>query len=274
MTAPTSAHRLPGKVCIVTGASSGLGRAIALGYSREGASVVCADLQPKARLDVNGEEAISTDELIRSKGGKAIFVQTDVGKATAVEALVRKTVAEFGRIDVLVNNAGISAEAGNKPLKIHETPEEWWDKTMNVNVKSIFLTSKYTIAQMLKQEKPETGDRGWIINISSIYGIVAGRNISSYCASKGAVSNLTKQVALDYAKDGIHCNAICPGYTETAIWADTIKHNDMESIRSLHPLHGTGVPEDLVGAAIFLASQEARWITGVCLPVDGGFTAQ
>ena len=100
MTAPTSVHRLLGKVAIVTGASSGLGRAIALGYSREGASVVCADLRPNARLDVNGEEAISTDELIRSKGGKAIFVQTDVGKATAVEALVTKAVAEFGRIDV------------------------------------------------------------------------------------------------------------------------------------------------------------------------------
>ncbi|KAM5385545.1 hypothetical protein ACJZ2D_000744 [Fusarium nematophilum] len=266
--------RLANKVCIVTGSSSGLGRSIALGYAREGGIIVCADLQPHARAKVNGEESISTDDLIRSKGGRAIFVQTDVSKASAVEALVARTVQEFGRIDVLVNNAGISIEAGKPALRIHETPEDWWDVTMAVNTKSIFLACKYAIAQMLKQENTESGDRGWIINISSIFGIVAGGTIPAYCASKGAVSNLTRQVALDYAKDGIHCNAICPGYTETAIFADTIKIHDMEAIKAKHPLHGTGTPEDLVGAAIFLASQESRWITGVCLPVDGGYTAQ
>ncbi|KAF4467733.1 oxidoreductase yxbg [Fusarium albosuccineum] len=270
----TNTARLSGKVCIITGASSGLGRSIALGYSREGASIVCADLRHHARLEINGEGSISTDELIRSKGGKAIFVQTDVSKAAEVEALVAKTVAGFGRIDVLVNNAGISVEAGKKPLKIHETPEESWDLTMAVNLKSVFLVSKYVIAQMLQQEKFESGDRGWIINISSIFGIIAGAHIPSYAASKGAVSNLSRQVAIDYAKDGIHCNAICPGYTETAIFADTIKYSSKEKLQSLHPLHGTGAPEDIVGSAIFLASPEARWITGVCLPVDGGYTMQ
>ncbi|KAF4949297.1 hypothetical protein FSARC_13504 [Fusarium sarcochroum] len=274
MTTSTFGPRLAGKVCIVTGSSSGLGRSIALGYSREGAVLVCADLQQNARADVNGEESISTDELIRSNGGKAIFVQTDVSKASAVEALVSKAVAEFGRIDVLVNNAGISVEAGKKACRIHETPEEWWDLTIAVNLKSIFLTSKYVIAQMLQQEKSESGDRGWIINMSSIFGVVGGYTVPSYSASKGAVSNLTRSVALDYAKDGIHCNAICPGYTETAIFADTTKIHDADRIRAKHPLHGTGTPQDLVGAAIFLASQEARWITGVCLPVDGGYTAQ
>ncbi|KAG8357985.1 hypothetical protein FVEN_g4445 [Fusarium venenatum] len=274
MSTSTLGTRLKGKVCIVTGSSSGLGRSIALGYSHEGALLVCADLQQDARAQLNGEEEISTDELIRHRGGKAIFVQTDVSKRTAVEELVTRTVIQFGRVDVLVNNAGISIEAGKTPCRIHETPEEWWDLTMAVNLKSIFLASKYAIAQMLKQERNESGDRGWIINISSIFGVVGGYTIPSYAASKGAVSNLTRSVALDYAKDGIHCNAICPGYTETAIFADTIKMHDKESIRAKHPLHGTGTPQDLVGAAIFLASQEARWITGVCLPVDGGFTAQ
>ncbi|KAM0238425.1 hypothetical protein ACHAP5_008615 [Fusarium lateritium] len=249
--------RLSDKVCIVTGSSSGLGRAIALGYSHEGALLVCADLHQNARPGINGEDTISTDELIRSKGGQAIFVETDVSKADAVERLVARTVIQFGRIDV-----------------IHETPEEWWDLTIAVNLKSVFLTSKYTIAQMLKQEKSESGDRGWIINISSIFGEVGGYTVPSYSASKGGVSNLTRSIALDYAGDGIHCNAICPGYTETAIFADTSKIHDADGIRAKHPLHGTGTPKDLVGAAVFLASQEARWITGVCLPVDGGYTAQ
>ncbi|SPJ74118.1 related to short-chain alcohol dehydrogenase [Fusarium torulosum] len=273
MTSPFG-PRLSGKVCIVTGSSSGLGRAIALGYSHEGAHLVCADLHQNARAGVNGEDVISTDELIRSKGGQAIFVETDVSKADAVERLVARTLIQFGRIDVLVNNAGISIEAGKQPCRIHETPEEWWDLTIAVNLKSIFLTSKYAIAQMLKQEKSESGDRGWIINISSIFGEVGGYTIPSYSASKGGVSNLTRNIALDYARDGIHCNAICPGYTETAIFADTSKIHDADSIRAKHPLHGTGTPKDLVGAAVFLASQEARWITGVCLPVDGGYTAQ
>ncbi|KAI7767135.1 hypothetical protein LZL87_009537 [Fusarium oxysporum] len=291
MATSTFGPRLAGKVCIVTGSSSGLGRAIALAYSHEGAHLVCADLQPAARASVNGEEEFNTDELIRSNGGQAIFVETDVTKTAAVEQLVSRAVIQFGRIDVLVNNAGISVEAGKEPRRVHETPEDWWDLTLAVNLKSIFLVSKYVIAQMLKQDKSETGDRGWIINMSSIFGLVGGYTNAAYAASKGGVTNLTRTIALDYARDGIHCNAICPGckysrphdfpspltdgeVTETAIFADTIKTRDRDLIQSRHPLHGTGSPQDLVGAAIFLASQEARWVTGVNLPVDGGYTAQ
>ncbi|KPM41157.1 hypothetical protein AK830_g5409 [Neonectria ditissima] len=275
MASAPSLQRLSGKVCVVTGSSSGLGRAISLAYSREGASLVCVDLKPQARDEVESERGVNTDDLIRQNNGRAIFVKADLSKAEEVEAMVQQAVAEYGRIDVLVNNAGISIEARHAPLSIHETPDETWDVTMAVNAKSVFLASKHTIKQMLRQDVLASGDRGWIINMSSIFGLVGGRSNCSYAASKAAVSNLTRQVALDYAPHGIHCNAICPGYTQTAIFENTIAYlDDIESIRSRHPLHGIGVPEDIVGAAIFLASAEARWITGVSLPVDGGYTAQ
>jgi NAD(P)-dependent dehydrogenase (short-subunit alcohol dehydrogenase family) len=203
--------RLLGKVCIVTGSSSGLGRAIALAYAREGALLVCTDLRSQARPEIEAECAATTDELIRESGGRALFVKADVSQATEVEAMVDAAVTEYGRIDVLVNNAGIAVEAGQRPLKIHETPEESFDATIAVNLKSCFLASKYVIRQMMKQDKSSSGDRGWIVNMSSIYGLVGGRYLPSYAASKGAVTNLTRQVAMDYATDGIHCNAICPG---------------------------------------------------------------
>ncbi|KAI1078823.1 NAD(P)-binding protein [Whalleya microplaca] len=269
------ALRLHNKVAIVTGASSGLGRAIALAYAREGASVVCADLREEARSEIATETSIHTDEAIRQSGGRSIFVKTDVSLSQDFEALVQKTVQEFGRIDILVNNAGISIESNRTPAGVHETPEAVWDTTMAVNTKSVFLGSKYAVAQMLRQDAHSSGHRGWIINMSSIYGLVAGRHNVSYAASKAAVANLTKQVALDYAADKIHCNAICPGYTKTAIFTNTIANlDDKSGIEAKHPLGGAGTPEDIVGAAIFLASDEAAWITGVCLPVDGGFTAQ
>ncbi|RYP43192.1 hypothetical protein DL768_010044 [Monosporascus sp. mg162] len=263
------------KVAIVTGSSSGLGRAIALAYAGEGASVVCADLKPEARAEITAEGAIHTDEQIRRDGGRVIFVKTNVSIAKDVEDLVLKAVSEFGRVDILVNNAGISIEADRPPAGVHETPEETWDTTMAVNAKSVFLGSKYVIAQMLRQEMHSSGHRGWIINMSSIFGLVGGRHNASYAASKAAVSNLTKQVAMDYAEHRIHCNAICPGYTQTAIFVNTIQNlDDVNGIRARHPFGGVGTPQDIVGAAIFLATDEAGWITGICLPVDGGYTAQ
>ncbi|PTB72177.1 NAD(P)-binding protein [Trichoderma longibrachiatum ATCC 18648] len=257
-------QRLLNKVCIVTGSSSGLGRAISLAYAREGALLAC----------IEAERGIDTDALIQQKGGRAVYIKADVSAALEVEQMVKTTVAEYGRIDVLVNNAGISIEAGKPALRIHETPEQWWDSTMAVNAKSAFLASKYVIAQMLSQDKLASGDRGWVINLSSIYGLVGGKEIPCYAASKGAVTNLTRQVAVDYAQDGIHCNAICPGYTATAIFANTTQVHDAEKLGQRHPLHGIGVPDDITGAAVFLASSEARWITGVMLSVDGGYTAQ
>ncbi|KAI1328924.1 NAD(P)-binding protein [Xylariaceae sp. FL0255] len=265
-------QRLNGKVAIVTGSSSGLGRAIALAYSREGATLVCSDLKPEARAEVPDEVQINTHDVITKGGGKAIFVKCDVSRAADWEILVQKAVAEYGRIDILVNNAGISIEAGNAPLACHETPEDTWDITMAVNTKSVFLGCKFVLAQMLKQELHSSGHGGWIINMSSIFGLTAGRFNISYAASKAAVVNMTKQVALDYAEHKIHCNAICPGYTKTAIFAQTVAHfDDADGIAARHPFGGVGTPQDLVGAAIFLASDEASWITGVALPVDGGY---
>ncbi|KAG9228986.1 hypothetical protein BJ875DRAFT_214108 [Amylocarpus encephaloides] len=267
--------RLEGKVAIVTGSSSGLGRAIALEYVKEGALLVCADLQRNARPEVHEEAVINTHDLIQQQGGKAIFVQTDVGVATEVEGLIQAAVSEYGRLDILVNNAGISLEAGRPPARIHETSEEIWDITMKVNTKSVFLGCKYAITQMLSQGPHSSGDRGWIINMSSIYGLVGGNFNSAYAASKGAVSNLTRQIAVDYGDSNIHCNAICPGYTKTAIFARTTDTlHSLNKLNAQHPLKGAGEVGDIVGAAVFLACQDANWVTGVCLPVDGGFTAQ
>ncbi|CAG8974525.1 hypothetical protein HYALB_00005795 [Hymenoscyphus albidus] len=287
--------RLNNKVSIVTGSSSGLGRAIALEYSKEGAFVVCADLRPNARPEIPEESVINTHDLINQTKGRAIFVTVDVGIAEQVEALVKAAVWEFGRVDMyhsstqtpipelmsafrLVNNAGVSLEAGKPPARIHETSEDVWDLTMKVNAKSVFLGCKYAIAQMLQQGPHSSGDRGWIINMSSVYGLVGGTFTCSYAASKGAVSNLTRQIAVDYGEAKIHCNAICPGYTKTAIFVNTINTSDSshahDTLQAQHPLKGIGQVEDIVGAAVFLASPDASWITGVCLPVDGGFTAR
>ncbi|KAH7027222.1 uncharacterized protein B0I36DRAFT_432545 [Microdochium trichocladiopsis] len=277
----TTTQRLLSKVAIITGSSSGLGRSIALAYSREGAHVVCADLRPDARVQVAAEAgAANTDELIRQTGGRAIFVKTDVSSAAEIEQLVQAAVKEFGRVDILVNNAGISLEAGRPPMRIHEVPEDVWDTTIAINVKSVFLATKAVVTQMLRQEPhaSSTGGgqhRGWIINLASIYGLVGGRHNISYAASKAAVVNMTRQVALDYAPDKIHCNAICPGFVKTAIYAQTVENlSNEEIVTSLHPWGTVGAPQDIAGAAVFLASDEAGWITGAALPVDGGYTAQ
>ncbi|KAI9871562.1 MAG: hypothetical protein M1830_002751, partial [Pleopsidium flavum] len=155
------------------------------------------------------------------------------------------------------------------------TADETFDKTIRVNARSVFLGCKYVTAQMLKQEVHSSGDRGWIINTASILGLVGFPGCASYSAAKGAVVQLTRQVAIDYAAHRIHCNAICPGFTQTAMIASmTNDENTKEKLWAAHPFRGLGEPEDIAKAAVFLASEDASWITGVPLPVDGGFTAQ
>ncbi|PYH85723.1 NAD(P)-binding protein [Aspergillus uvarum CBS 121591] len=272
----TTTARLANKIAIVTGASSGLGRAISIRYAREGAKLVCADLTPTARAQVPSETEIATHDLIVQGGGEALFVKTNVGDAGDMERLVQRAVEVFGRLDILVNNAGIAIEA-RTPAVCHLTEEEVWDATMRVNSKSVFLGCKYATAQMLKQEPHQpSGDRGWIINMSSIMGIVAGlENVISYCASKGAVSNLTRQVALDYAPHRIHVNALGPGYTQTAIFQETTSYmTPLKELQQRHPLKGPGMPDDMARMAVVLASEDAGWVTGILLPVDGGYTAR
>ncbi|KAI9709026.1 MAG: hypothetical protein M1812_007782 [Candelaria pacifica] len=295
--------RLHNRICIVTGSSSGLGRAISLAFAREGARVVCADLGSMPRKGNEKEAAeketsVLIEEMGRDEEGKgeegkeeegkgeegkeegkegkrALFVETDVGKAESVEGLVKKAVEWGGRVDVMVNNAGIALESGN-PSSIWDFPEETWDTTLRVNAKGVFLGCKYAAKQMIGQEPRGNGDRGWIINTASILGLVGlrGSGTAAYTASKGAVVNLTRTVALELGQHRIHCNAICPGFTQTAMikpyQSDPATN---QHLINMHPFRGLGEPEDIARAAVFLAGDDASWITGVALPVDGGYTA-
>lgn len=279
--------RLQDRIALVTGASSGLGRAICLAYAAEGAKLCCVDLFETPRNHTNAETGKADDyhnriqgesilqELERLHGpGRAMFVKADVTKAEEVEAAVMKCVENYGRLDIMANNAGISVESTHpRPLGIHETSESDWDKTMAINAKGVFLGCKYALIQMIKQDPlPGQKDRGWIVNTASIQGLVAYHNTPAYTASKGAVAQLTKQVALDYAPHRIHCNAICPGFLRTAMTQNLQNSAEAQAeIDKAHPFGGMGHPEDVARAAVFLASDDVAWITGVNLPVDGGY---
>ncbi|KAF2801057.1 NAD(P)-binding protein [Melanomma pulvis-pyrius CBS 109.77] len=288
---PTRAGRLSGKTAVVTGSSSGLGRAIAAAYAQEGAQVCCVDLYPTLRNATNPSTGKADDIhsrittgtpthelLVEQYGGKHMFVQADLTKAPEVENAVAACVKELGRVDVIVNNAGISVESTHPRLmRIHETSEDDFDRTMAINTKAMFLGCKYAIAQMLQQDPLPgcNGDRGWIINTASIQGFVGYFGTPSYAASKGAAVMLTRQVALDYGQDRIHCNALCPGFLKTAM-TQNIQNNPatLQKIDDAHVFGGMGAPEDVARVAVFLASDDARWVTGVPLPVDGGFLCQ
>jgi NAD(P)-dependent dehydrogenase (short-subunit alcohol dehydrogenase family) len=268
--------RLNQKVAIVTGAASGLGRAIALAYHAEGAHVVCADLREKSRYESSAEEtSITTHESITKDGGKAIFVQCDTTDPKQVESLVKKAAEWGGRLDIMVNNAGIAAE-GTKPSPIWDSDLEAYDKTIAVNQNGVFYGCKYASKQMLSQNAHESGDQGWIINTASILGLVASPSAPAYCASKAAVVNITRSAALSCGPKKIHVNCICPGYTKSALTAPLYENKDLiATLEKQHPFgERLGEPEDLARAAVFLASDDARWVNGLAMTVDGGFTAQ
>ena len=277
---PRPTQRLADKVAIVTGAASGLGRAIAFAFAAQGVRlVVCADLRSITEGTEFGTEdaGIPTHEVICKRHGEnsAIFVQTDVTVGVAVEALVQEAVKVGGRLDIMVNNADIGGTEHQGP--VHEMAEETYDLTMKVNSRSVFLGCKYAVAQFLRQKPHNNWHRGWIVNTASIMGLVGQMvNGVAYCASKGAVVLITKAVAVEQAKNKIHCNAICPGHLRTPMTQGQFEdQTSRTAISALTPWGDEwGDPADVAKAAVFLASDDAAYATGVALPVDGGYTAQ
>jgi len=246
-----------GKVGIVTGGTSGIGRDAAILFAKEGANVVVA-----GRRDVEGSETL---DLVRKGGGDGLFVKTDVSKAAEVRALVDKTAEKFGRLDFAFNNAGIEG----KWIPIAEQSEEDWDQTIDINLKGVWLCMKYEIQQMLKQ-----GKGGAIVNMSSIAGLMGSAGAATYCASKHGVMGLTKSGALETARAGIRINAICPGVIETPMGERLFGEPEMRKYAtSLHPLGRFGTPMEVAEAVVWMCSEHASFMTGQWIVLDGGFLA-
>ncbi len=246
------------KVALVTGAASGIGRATALAFAREGARVVVADVASEG-----GEQTV---QMIKDAGGEAIFVKTDVSQPVEVEALVRKAVETYGRLDCAHNNAGIE---GTVKLTA-DYAEEDWDRVIDINLTGIWLCLRAEIAQMLKQEG------GSIVNTSSVFGMVGAPYYSAYGASKMGVAALTKTSALDYAQSGIRINAICPGVIHTPMIDRTVNGNaEIEAqLIALEPVGRMGKPGEVAESVVWLCSDRASFVTGHALEVDGGYLAR
>ncbi|SFU20793.1 SDR family NAD(P)-dependent oxidoreductase [Paraburkholderia aspalathi] len=269
------ALKLQNRVAVVTGASSGIGRAIALAFAKEGASIVCSDIRKSANSEgYEPDLKIDTDDLIVQRGGAAHFVSCDVTQSKDVQALVAAAVDKFGRLDVMVNNAGVAFDFAT----VLEEREVDFDITMAVNVKGVWLGSKYAIEQFMKQDPVTMTNggqvRGRVINMASIAGLVGLKQQPAYCASKAAVVGLTKEMAVDFAEHRINVNAICPGFLATAMVRSCLEDEaTSKRLHGLTPWPHLGTPEDVSKAALFLASDDAEWMTGSMLTVDGGFTA-
>lgn len=248
---------LEGKVALVTGGTSGIGRETGVLFAKAGAKVVVA-----GRREQQGQETV---DLIRAAGRDSLFVKTDVSKASDVEALVQKTVERFGRLDVAFNNAGV--EGAYAPIV--RQSEEDFDRTLNINLKGVWLCLKYEIRQMLKQ-----GNGGAIVNMASVLGLVGSAGISAYSASKHGVIGLTKTAALENAKKGIRVNAVCPGFVETPMSDRTLRVPAAHQFAvSCHPIGRLGKPAEVAEAVLWMCSDRASFMTGQVLGIDGGFLA-
>ena len=248
-----------GKVALITGGTSGIGTATAEAFAREGAKVVIT-----GRREKEGNEVI---EKIKSDGGEAIFVRTDVQVSDDIKNMVAKTIETFGRLDYAVNNAGI--EQYFKPLA--ETSEKVYDMVMDTNVKGVWLSMKEEIPAML-----ETAGGGSVINMSSVFGVIGTAFGPLYVASKHAVIGLTKSVALEFAKQNVRVNAILPGGIETPMIDRYTQGNEkaQKFFESLHPIGRVGKPEEIADACLWLCSEKSAFVTGSSITIDGGFTAQ
>jgi dihydroanticapsin dehydrogenase len=252
--------RVLGRVAIVTGAASGIGEASAIRLAEEGASVICADL--------NAEGAAQTAASIVAAGGTAIGYTIDISDSDQCDAIVAKAVDTYGAIDILVNNAGV-----NLPGVFHEITNATIEKTLSVNVMGAMYLTRAALPHMLKNS------RGSIVNMSSVNGLVSEPFLSVYSASKGAIVMFTRGIALDYAKTGIRCNAICPGWVDTPINHAHAKmlgglDHVYKTIDSFQPIGRPGTPREIANLVLFLASDEASFMTGSIVSADGGMTAQ
>jgi meso-butanediol dehydrogenase / (S,S)-butanediol dehydrogenase / diacetyl reductase len=254
-----SVTRLSGKVALITGGGTGIGRAIAVAFAREGASVAVAARRVEKLKEVAGA--------IEKEGGQAIALECDVTRAKDAERAVRETAVKFGKLDVLVNNAGTLSVS-----TVENITEEDWDRVMTVNLKGPYLLSRAALKEFRK------AGGGVIVNIGSILGLVAMQNRAAYCASKGGVTLLTKAMALDHAHENVRVNCICPSIVETelvkGLFDDSPQGKVLRKAREgTIPLGRFGKPIDVAELAVFLASEESSWITGAAIPLDGGLTA-
>ncbi len=252
------AGRVDGKIALVTGGGSGIGRATALVFAREGAKVVVTDVVVEG-----GEETV---RLIKAAGGEALFVKADMAKAAEVEVMVNEAVATYGRLDCAHNNAGIEGAMGTTT----DYTEQDWDRVIRINLTGVWLCMKYEISQMLKQ------GGGAIVNTASGAGLVGVPRMPAYVASKHGVVGLTKTAALEYAKSGIRVNAVCPGVIQTPMVERVTGRRPgmVERMVAAEPIGRMGRPEEIAEAVVWLCSDAASFVTGLPMAVDGGAVAQ
>lgn len=248
--------RLQGKVAIITGAGSGIGRACALAYAREG-----------ARLTLVGRRKDRVESVAQEINGPTLPLPADVSHPPDIQRVIEQTIAEFGAVNVLVNNAGV-LHVGTA----EEITEAQWDETFNTNVRGLWLLSRAILPHLRK------AGGGSIINVASVLGINGARKRASYAPSKGAVVLLTKCMAIDHGQENIRVNCICPSFVETDLTASVLSQTaDPSAVRreriAVHPIGRLGQPEDMAGLAVYLASDESSWVTGATFPVDGGYLA-
>jgi NAD(P)-dependent dehydrogenase (short-subunit alcohol dehydrogenase family) len=259
------AKRFDGRVALVTGGASGIGKVTAQFFGGEGAKVIVA-------TDVNTKGGEETVSLIKKAGGEATFIKCDVRKADEVEAMVDGCVKKYGRLDYAFNNAGIGPDGVRVPVaNIVDCPEEIWDRTIDTNLKGVFLCLKYEMKQMFKQK------HGVIVNTASIAGIKPLAGFCAYVASKHGIVGLTRTAALEGAESGIRVNTICPGPTERTLlfkYLTEAQPQEREHFEEMIPMKRVATPEDMAEAVMWLCSDAASYITGHVMPVDGGMTSQ